>query len=195
MLVPNRGYTNARFADGTVQRKNAMKKTIALLIFLLLPVGIRPQDQVASRQLSSTKVFAFGGTGYAGKISDGEIDFRAIYSQPHAIALGQFEDLYVNGNPEAKSYALAGIRQLAPARFEALKKSLVGSSLSVITMSGCIIEEKPLTTVAAEIDKGDYDYWIKRIRGTGVTAAPEKTRAATPPIHPPQFPAPPASGG
>jgi hypothetical protein len=149
-----------------------MKRAFALLIFLLLPVGIRPQDAAAWRHLSSTKVFAFGGIGYAGKISDGEIDFRAIYSQPNAIALSQFEDLYKNGNPEAKSYALAGIRQLAPARFEALRQSLAGSGVNVVTMRGCIIEEELLTKVTAEIAKGDYDYWIKRIRRTGVTAAP-----------------------
>ncbi|MGD0911303.1 MAG: hypothetical protein ABR928_05365 [Terracidiphilus sp.] len=141
-----------------------MRKTTIFLLFLLFPFVSPSQDEAASvaHRLASVKVFAFGGIGFAGETSDGEKDFRIIYSQPHDVALKLFEELFKNGNPEAKSYALAGIRQVAPARFATLKQSLAGSSTKVVTMSGCIVEEKLLTSVADDIGKGNYDYWIKR---------------------------------
>jgi hypothetical protein len=161
------GIRSARTLNYLVPRETAMRKATALLLsllFLLFPLESRPQDgaAAAAHRISSVNVFAFGGIGFAGKTSDGEKDFRIVYSQSHNVSLKFFEDLFRNGNPEAMSYALAGIRQLAPARFVTLRQSLAGSSAKVVTMSGCIIEDRLLTTVADDIGKGNYDYWIKR---------------------------------
>jgi len=140
-----------------------MKNATAFLLISMLSTALPAQDTpvAAARRLANTKVFAFGGIGRAAKTSDGERDFRIVIAQPHNGALRQFEDLYANGNPEAKSYALVAIHALAPVRFNELKKFLKDSSIKVTTMSGCIVEEKTLASVAKDIAKGNYDSWLK----------------------------------
>jgi len=115
----------------------------------------------AVKSLSNTGVFAFGGVGFVGKISQGEIDFRVIQSQPAAVALASFETIYATGDPAAKSYALAGIRQLDRERFRDILRSLDGSQEEVFTMEGCIMERRRLVDIAKAIDAGSYDDWLK----------------------------------
>ncbi len=121
------------------------------------------QDTLSAtvKSLTKTGVFAFGGVGFIGKISQGEIDFRAIQSQPDAVALVSFETVYSTGDPAGKSYALAGIRQLDRERFKAILLSLDGSQEKVFTMEGCIMERRRLVDVANAIDAGSYDDWLK----------------------------------
>ena len=111
------------------------------------------------QRMVHTNAFAFGGTGRAGVISQGEKDFRIILSQPASVAVADFERIYTSGNSEAKSYALVGIRRLDRARFEELVKSIKGSKEVVTTMEGCIIEDRLLFKVARDINSGRYDPW------------------------------------
>jgi hypothetical protein len=132
--------------------------------FLLLLCSVAPaQDTLSAtvKSLSKTGVFAFGGVGFVGKISQGEIDFRVIQSQPAVVAIASFEEIYASGDPAAKSYALAGIRQLDRARFKEILQSLDGSQETVLTMQGCIIEKRGLVDVAKAINTGSYDYYLK----------------------------------
>jgi hypothetical protein len=141
-----------------------MKNAITFLLIFMLSTALPAQDKAtaAAHRLANTKFFAFGGTGFAGKTSDGEKDFRIVFAQGRNVVLRQFEDLFASGNPEAKSYALVAIHALAPDRFRVLAKSLKGSSVKVVTMSGCIVEDKTIASVAEDIAKGSYDYWLKR---------------------------------
>jgi hypothetical protein len=113
----------------------------------------------AIERISRTNVFAFGGVGFAGTTSDGEKDFRVIISLPSAAK--DFETIYATGTPEAKGYALAGMRELAKVRFKELLRSLQSSQAQLETMQGCIRERRSLVKVAREIDSGRYDIWIK----------------------------------
>jgi len=138
-----------------------MKNATAFLVILMLSTVLPAQDTAtaAAHRLASAEFFAFGGIGRAAKTSDGERDFRIVFAQPRGVALRQFEDIFASGNPEAKGYALVAIHALAPDRFKALKKSLKDSSIRVTTMSGCIVEEKTLFSVAKDIEIGNYDHW------------------------------------
>jgi len=49
--------------------------------------------------------------------SKGEIDFKFVLAQPKPTALDAFERLYAIGNSQGKSYALSGLKKLAPERF------------------------------------------------------------------------------
>ena len=69
-----------------------------------------------------------------------------ILSQPTALA--SFEKLYAEGNLQAKSYALAGFRELSPERFKELYASLPTSGGKVRAMSGCVITSETLRDVA-----------------------------------------------
>ena len=106
---------------GLMAMTNLLKWSIgaALLLYAVVP---RADDAVdaAVRRLAKVETFAFGGTGYAGVTSKGEIDFRLLVSQPPQVALAAFEKLYAAGNPQGKSYALSGFKKLDPRRFKEL---------------------------------------------------------------------------
>ena len=82
-------------------------------------------------------------------------------TQPSGVALDALERLYATGNPQAKSYALAGIRKFNSKRFEELRLSLQSSNLKVQTQSGCIVSEQLLKEVANDLNSGKYDLWLK----------------------------------
>ncbi len=140
-----------------------MKRSAALLLALVCSAGYA-QDPLAAavKSISNAGVFAFGGVGFIGRISQGEIDFRIIQSQPAAVALASFEEIYTSGDIEAKSYALVGIRKLDEKRYKELLQSLEGSQEKVFTMQGCIIEKRNLEDVAKSIDSGGYDGYLKQ---------------------------------
>jgi hypothetical protein len=139
-----------------------VKRFAAVLLVVLCSIA-PAQDTLSAtvKNITKTGVFAFGGVGFVGKISQGEIDFRVIQSQPAAVALASFETIYATGDPAAKSYALAGIRQLDRARFKEILQSLDDSQEKVFTMEGCIMERRRLVDVAKAIDAGSYDDWLK----------------------------------
>ena len=130
-------------------------------IFLLLyGVTGRADDNldVVVKRLDSVSTFAFGGVGFSGVISKGEIDFKFVLSQSAPVALAAFEKLYAQGNPQAKSYALAGIRKLNLKAYGELLAIAGASTDEVEVMRGCIITSEPLRTVAKEIDGGDFRF-------------------------------------
>jgi len=142
-----------------------MKRLLISLAVALCSVAhsqTEPSD--ALQRLSSVKIFAFGGTGFAGRTSQGEKDFRIIVSQPRQVALENFEAIYNHGTPEAKSYALAGIRKIDAQRFKALLQSSHSSKEKVHTMEGCIVEDRAFIEVAKTIDSGSYDTWLNSNR-------------------------------
>jgi hypothetical protein len=116
-------------------------------------------DPVMDR-LAKVGQFAFGGTGYAGVISQGEKDYRVILARPSAEA--DFEKLLAVGNPQGKSYALAGIRSLDPSRFKQVSGPLHDSTEEVVTESGCIIYHESLGVVLRRITAGDYALYSRR---------------------------------
>jgi len=113
----------------------------------------QPVDSTFER-LAKVDRFAFGGIGYAGITSQGEKDYNVILARPSALA--DFERLVSVGNPQAKCYALFGIRALSPNRFKELSRTLRESKTEVVTQSGCIESKEPLGTVLKDIEAGDY---------------------------------------
>lgn len=139
-----------------------MKRFAAALVVLVCSVALA-QDALSAavRSMANTGVFAFGGVGFIGKISEGELDFRVIQSQPAAVALASFEKIYATGDAAARLYALAGIRQLDETRSKELLRSLDSSQETVFTMQGCIMEKHRLGDIAKAIGAGSYDSWLK----------------------------------
>ena len=119
-----------------------------------------PSPQQAYEQLLTVRRFAFGGVGYAGVTSQGEIAYRAIAGSTNALAL--FSATFTNGNAQAKLYALCGIRRFAPGTFDAHACSLIVANPQVETMSGCIVRHEFATNVVARISSGSYDIYFKR---------------------------------
>ena len=103
---------------------------ITALLFSAFPQATQPVDATFER-LAKVELFAFGGVGYAGVMSPGEKDYRAILARSSAMA--DLERLYSSGNLQAKCYALVGIRKLNPQRFKELAESLRSSKEQVGT--------------------------------------------------------------
>jgi hypothetical protein len=140
-----------------------MRRLIPILLLTLCGIaGAQSSNAAAIQSLAGAHWFAFGGTGFAGRTSQGELDFRIIMAQDPGVALASFEKLLATGNPQAKGYALAGIRKLNPNRFRELLRNFRDSQQDVQTMEGCIASHERLGKIAIEIAGGHYDLWINR---------------------------------
>jgi hypothetical protein len=104
--------------------------------------------------LARVCVFAFGGVGFVSAISQGETDYKSILARPSAAA--DFETLFAIGNRQAKCYALVGLRQVNPRRFEALASTLQSSKAEVAVARGCVIMGYPMAEVVNRIRSGIY---------------------------------------
>lgn len=168
-----------------------------------------PRDRIVSR-LARVCEFAFGGVGFVSAISQGETDYRRILSRPSAAA--DFETVFAIGNRQAKCYALVGLRQLNPRRFEALASALQSSRAEVAVARGCVEIEHPMAEIVNRIRSGVYSgpitrdlipssrvtqirttpqreqSWIDRLVGLFSPVGP---RLPDPPPHPPGPPPPP----
>jgi hypothetical protein len=59
-------------------------------------------------------------------------------------------------NPQARSYALVGIRALNPSRYKELLRSFRDSKEEVVTQKGCIELHESLAEVLKHIAAGEY---------------------------------------
>lgn len=131
---------------------------ILLALFSISPILADDTVDDAVKRLSTVEQFAFGGVGYAGVISKGETDFKLVLKQPKPTALNAFERLYEIGNPQGKSYALSGLKKLAPQRFAELVTALGKSGQDVEVERGCIISHEPLPEIAKQIGQGKFRF-------------------------------------
>jgi hypothetical protein len=132
-----------------MSRPHLLTRRVAVFL-LLYGVAVRADERLdaAVKRLASVSTFAFGGVGFAGVTSKGEIDFKFVLSQSVPVALAAFENLYANGNPQAKAYALAGIKKLNLDRFKQLLPIAGASTDEVMVMRGCILSHEPLRKIA-----------------------------------------------
>jgi len=116
--------------------------------------------QSTCAELMKVKCFAFGGVGYAGATSKGEIAFHAVLASTNALEL--FNSVLSRGTDEAKLYALCGIRSLQRESFDSAAKPLLAADPRVNTMSGCLLAEEKASAVIRRIAEGAYDSYGKR---------------------------------
>jgi len=109
----------------------------------------------AYQQLLSTKVFALGGVGFAGTISEGEKAFQLVAASTNGLSL--FKAAIKHGTPEAQMYGLLGIRKLSRENVDVYVKSLQSANPTITTMSGCLMAEERASNVVARIVTGKYD--------------------------------------
>jgi len=131
---------------------------IVLVLFSISPVLADDTVDAAVNRLSTVGRFAFGRVGFAGVTSKGETDFKLVLNQPKPTALTAFERLYAIGNPQGKSYALSGLKKLAPERFAELVATLAKSTEEVAVMRGCIVSHERLPKVAEQIGQGNFRF-------------------------------------
>jgi hypothetical protein len=135
-------------------RRSFVAQILTTLVLSVPMAHAHDSDDPVLARLAKVGRFAFGGAGYAGIISQGERDFRRI--QIRSSAKADFEKLLAVGNPQAKAYALVGLRQLDAKRFKQLSGSLRDSTEEVVTQHGCIVGRESLSGILKNIDVGAF---------------------------------------
>ena len=93
-----------------INRSRVFPVNLWLVVLCLVIAGVARSAESSNAIvdcLAKVDLFAFGGVGFAGVISSGEKDYRLLLSSS---AEADFEKLLASGNPQAKCYALVGIR-------------------------------------------------------------------------------------
>ena len=139
--------------------RHSLALSIGLWFFVASLFGPRTviateQQDATVERLANVALFAFGGIGIAGVVSEGEKDYKLISSSRDAEA--NFEKLFRIGNPQAKCYALVGLHRLNPEKFNVLSYPLRSSKIPVPTMSGCIMSHQTLSMLIKNIQAGYY---------------------------------------
>jgi hypothetical protein len=154
--------TNPFNPSGTSWNENALAY-LQIVERVVARNEIDPIYQTSNQTLTHARLFAFRGIGFAGATSEGEKAFRVVMAEPHDAALQAMEEVFANGGPVAKSYALVAIRALEPARFDALYQAVKYSQEKVPTVQGCIGRDVTLEDMTKDIRSGAYD---KSVSGT-----------------------------
>lgn len=126
---------------------------LAVLLLAAFAQAQQPADVVVER-LARVGQFAFGGVGIAGTTSPGEKDYKAVLVRSTAMA--DFERLLSIGNPQAKAYALVGIRTINPKRYRTLSPRFLDSKENVSILRGCLVSTESLPSVLKQIEDGQY---------------------------------------
>lgn len=133
----------------------------------------RPTVEMAMSYLSSANLFAPGGWGYYSISPNEVLAVLFIAMQTNAVEL--FSNIVTHGRPEAKLYALCGIRKVSPGEFDVLASSAATSAgwsgLSMMkeihavrTARGCVSRLDSPSRIIEAIRGGEYDgyFGIKR---------------------------------
>ena len=131
---------------------------VAILLIVCAAGQAGDQLDAVTEPLASVSTFAFGGTGFFGLTSKGQIDFNFVLSHSSPVALAAFEKLYANGNPQGRAYALAGMKKLSSSRYAELRSLARASADQVNVRRGCIIRTLSLRKVVEGIDRGDFRF-------------------------------------
>ena len=135
-----------------------MKTLSTFLLLLTWTATTHAADPLQA--LSSIHDFAFGGIGVAGTTSEGEVAFRELYNRPSAKE--DFLKLLNSGSPQAKCYALVALRSLNSQTYSSKIEEYKKDKTKVTTIGGCVIAVFPMSSVAANIEAGYYDSYIKK---------------------------------
>jgi len=142
-----------------------MRSLLFIALFVLVLVRSFAGDtthpesaQQAYEQLISVKIFAFGGVGYAGITSEGELCVREIASSTNGLKM--FRSALAKGTTAAQLYALCGIRRCASSEFDAAAAPVVTANRKVSTMAGCIMSEVSASNIVNHIKNGSYNLYF-----------------------------------
>jgi len=110
--------------------------------------------------LARENVFALGGVGYAGTMSSGEKDLRAILKEADAVQ--QLQSLLKRASPAGQLYALLGLRLRDRPAYEQAVPEFRKRSDVISTMHGCIVMKEKIDGIVKQIEHGDYDTSLTR---------------------------------
>jgi hypothetical protein len=142
-----------------------MRNGLVLLGLFLMSAPAFAQEGETDKQkayatLKTVPYFAVGGVGFAGTTSQGEQALRALLKQKDAATV--FKTLLKEANQEGRLYALLGLRLTNPTVFARDVTPFLSLKTKAHTMSGCIMCDQPVASLAKTIQKGDYDKLVTK---------------------------------
>jgi hypothetical protein len=128
-----------------------MRHAVIFLLILTLSVSAA-QSGKNYQVVKSARIFAIGGIGYAGVITDEETAFNALCKAPDAAE--QFRRLLREATIEGQMYALLGLRQVGAPDYKVQADRYRKSTGKVNTGSGCEVGPDKVSYVVNQwIDK------------------------------------------
>jgi hypothetical protein len=142
--------------------KNRSLAVLAYVSILSLTLFAGADEAAASpaSNLAREKVFALGGVGYAGTMSSGEKDLRAVLKETDSAQ--QLQSLLKNASPAGQLYALLALRLRDRPAYEQAVPAFRKRSDAISTMHGCIVIKEKMDGIVQQIERGDYDMALTR---------------------------------
>jgi len=134
-------------------------KAMALIGAMLMAAGdSRGQEAATHYQvLVNAEILAFGGVGFAARISDTEVAFQKIMAEDHAVET--FSKLLAEAKRGGQVYALIGLYakdRRAFARQVKLFKAGLAKDEKIMIWTGCTILPEDARDVIKRIESGSY---------------------------------------
>ena len=134
---------------------------IASIVLAQFGVSLAVASQnSAAGDLASAKMFAFGGVGAAGIMSEGERNLRAVLGQSDASQ--QLQAAFAQATPAGKLYILVGLRRCDPAAYQRVIDSVARSNDDVEIARGCMITREPFRQLLSQIRDGRFDDYLSQ---------------------------------
>jgi hypothetical protein len=105
--------------------------------------------------LFTAKQFATEPIGFSGKVIPADVHaLRCLMAEPDA--LSRVRDLIAHGTLAGQLYGLVGLRALHREEFARTVRSYASSTQSVVTISGDLMKQEPVSALADLIARGEY---------------------------------------
>jgi hypothetical protein len=137
--------------------RTALRALAALGLFVSLA---RSEQSAPDATLRKTELFALGGIGVAGTMSEGERALREVLKEPDLSA--RLEKLVSEASPAGQLYALLGLRLRDRTAYERALEKLRTTDAKVQTARGCILQQESFGDLVKEIERGQYDNFLAR---------------------------------
>jgi hypothetical protein len=132
----------------------------AIAILVLLVPCTRSEQSAPDAMLRKTELFALGGIGVAGTMSEGERALREVLKESDGPA--RLEKLLADASPAGQLYALLGLRLRDRASYERALQKVRTTDAKVQTARGCILQQESFRDLVKEIERGQYDNFLAR---------------------------------
>lgn len=110
--------------------------------------------------LQKTGMFALGGIGVAGTMSEGERALRELLRGSDALM--RLDRLLSTAGPAGQLYALLGLRLKDRAAYDRAVSKMRATDAKVQTARGCMIDMESFGDLVKEIERGQYDTFLER---------------------------------
>jgi len=132
----------------------------AIAILILLVPCVQSEQSAPDATLRKAQLFALGGIGVAGSMSEGERALREVLKESDVAA--RLEKLLSDASPAGQLYALLGLRLRDRTAYERALQKMRTTDAKVQTARGCILQQESFGDLLKEIERGQYDNFLAR---------------------------------